>query len=256
MNTGVLELPKGACAAPEIGSLGAFFDATPEQDSSLPRNDERLVNALVSALDRYLLSAAGSRSASELQSVRKKVWPKYIRGLRALQDTVANLIPEHLLTRITTDAIAGLEGDLQKRGDALLGLALKDQAMFTLWTLGNIRSLGREISAHGDVAPEKQKADQELMSEYIVNSLWAQFHLDAIAAAVKFNQCVAEDIRESLLEGLRAAVNAYAIMMDALALRRPLTVSDPVSGLPWDDEDEKLLASSMRDINADFTSGS
>jgi hypothetical protein len=47
-------------------------------------------------------------------------------------------------------------------------------------------------------------------------------------------------------------VNAYAIGEDALALRRNEEgIPEPVAANNvWDDEDEELLASSMRDLDA------
>ena len=61
---------------------------------------------------------------------------------------------------------------------------------------------------------------------------------------------IAEEVKEMICEGLRAAVNAYVIVKDALALRRtePIVESAPVD-LPWDEEDDELLAASMRDLN-------
>jgi len=42
----------------------------------------------------------------------------------------------------------------------------------------------------------------------------------------------------------------YAIMKDALRLRRPELQASLETPMPWDEEDDELLASSMRDVNA------
>lgn len=254
MGTAVLELPKGVCAPAEIGSLGAFFETSASQDTSLGRKEERLIHGLVSALDTYLLDAISARSAAEFCETRKDVWPKYVRGLRALQDTVRNLVPEAVIELMSREAISSLEADLQKQGEQRFGAKLADQALFTLWTLGKIRALGREIVAAGDPAPDKGQGDLALLNEYRLHSLWSQFHLDSLVAAMKFNRPLSEDVRDIVCEGLRAAVNGYAVMKDALALRIARVEDTPAADLPWDEEDDRLLASSMRDVNAEYPS--
>jgi hypothetical protein len=258
MASAVLELPRGLCAPEEIGSLGAFFDTSPSPDDCLGVKEERLIRGLVSALDTYLLAAISARSGAEFSRERKKVWPKYVRSLRALLDTFNNLVPEHVMEDLSRQAMTGLDNDIQKKGESVFGTTLKNQALFTLWTIGKIRVLGREIIIGGQVSEDKRQRDRELAHEYHLDSLWSQFHLDCLVAAIKFDRPVCEEIRTEVCDGLRAAVNAYAIMKDAVALRAPSPsgIENPTpANLPWDDEDEGLLASSMRDINADTAEG-
>lgn len=255
MGTAVLELPRGLCAPEEIGSLGAFFETSPSSDEVLGAKEERLIRGLVSALDTYLLAAISARSVQEFTRERKKVWPKYVRGLRALLDTFNNLVPEQVTEQLSIQAMSELENDIQKKGEAVFGSTLKNQALFTLWTIGKIRLLGREIVS-ATVPASKRQDDMELAREYHLDSLWAQFHLDSLVAAIKFDRPVSEEIRGLVCDGLRAAVNAYAIMKDAAALRKPSGIeSTTPANLPWDEEDERLLASSMRDIDVDTSEG-
>jgi hypothetical protein len=111
--------------------------------------------------------------------------------------------------------------------------------------------LAHNVNAAGE--PRDKDADLKLNSEYQVCSLWAQFHLDAMVAAMKFKKTVPCDVQEVICDGLRTAVNAYAILKEALSLRTAQVEGSPAAALPWDEEDERLLASSMRDINADFS---
>lgn len=253
MGTAVLELPRDVCAPSAIGSLGAFFEtSSAPEEANLGRKEERLIAGLLSALDTYLLDAVSARSVSEFSEKRENVWPKYVRALRALQDTMSNLVPEPIIEHMSKDAIAELDSDFKKQGQLRFGSTLADQATFTLWTIGKIRSLGREISAAGNPPAEMRDPDLDLLRQYHVSSLWAQFHLDILVAAMKFDRPISEDIRESICDGLRAVVNAYAIMKDALALRLPHSEEPAIANLPWDEEDERLLASSMRDVNVKF----
>jgi hypothetical protein len=255
MGTAVLAMPKGICAPCEIGAIGtigAFFEP-PWAPADTLASDEKLIRELVGVLDKQLLKTLGARTNQEFDDVRQKTWPRYIRALRALQDTVSNVISAHQIARGAKEARARVEADLQKQRASRFGEILTEQAVFTLWTLGKIRSLGKEISDAGDVSADKKQADGELVSQFCVSSLWAQFHLDMLVAAMKFDRPIAEDIRRPICDGLRAAVNAYVIMKDAIRLRQPHAEDvSPAVNLPWDEEDERLLASSMRDMNANF----
>jgi hypothetical protein len=256
MEMAAIEIPKGVCAPPsEIGTLGAFFQPSTTSEKKLVRSDENLIRELVVVLDRQLIAAVNARSIEEFDSVRKNVLPRYVRALRALHDTVSNLVSEDALEFLSDSVTPGLKDDLEKQRESRFGDKLTDQAVFTLWTFQKIRSLVRDITDAGAVQADKKVADNALLQEYHANSLWAQFHLDVLFAAMKFDRPVCEQIRDTISEGLRAAVNAYVVMKDALFLRCPQPEqSAPVSALPWDSEDEELLASSMRDLDAESSS--
>ncbi len=247
-------LPKEVQAPFEIGILGAFFEPSQDAETSFTRQQERLIAELVSVLSTQLLALVGARSGEEFRNVRGEVWPKYIRALRALHDTASNLVGEDQIEHMSKEGLEDLASDVRKQ-TSRFGSALTEQALFTLWTIGKIRSLGHKIEALA-APPEEREADREIFSEYRANCLWAQFHLDTLVTAIRFDRPVAEEMRETICDGLRVAVNAYAVMKEALLLRQPHTdtgTQPTASTLPWDDEDERLLAASMRDVNADFS---
>jgi hypothetical protein len=249
MDVAILDMPKHMCAPSfDVGTLGAFFEQPSAVQAKLVDSDEKLIRDLASVLDNQLLAVLEARSVPEFAEVRAKIWPKYVRALRALSDTMSNLAPENEIEIISEGCIAVLSADLQKQRGVRFGDSLTDQAVFTLWTLGKIRSLGQRIHDAGE--PSDRAADLKLCSEYHMYSLWAQFHLDCTVGAMKFRKTIPEDVQAAICSGLRASVNAYAIMKEALSLRNPQVEAPLVPALPWDDEDERLLASSMRDINA------
>jgi hypothetical protein len=249
---GFREIPKGVFPPPsEIGTLGAYFQPTPISQQKLVRSDERLIEELVRVLDRQLFAAVDTRSAAEFVEVRKRVMPRYVRGLRALQDTVSNLVSAQMLECISDSVAKELADDLETQRDSRFGEKLTDQAVFTLWTLRNIRALADEISKAGKPPEESRQSDNALRHEYFMACLWAQFHLDVLFAAVKFDRPICDEIRDEICDGLKAAVDAFVIMKDVLSLRQPKQEQDTTPlGLPWDKEDERLLDSSMRDRNA------
>ncbi|MGA2216891.1 MAG: hypothetical protein ABSG51_02335 [Terracidiphilus sp.] len=212
---------------------------------------------LISVLDKQLLSVLESRSVLEFKEARAKMWPKYIRALRALSDTMSNLVSDEQMDAQAGRIFAELTADFEKQRGARFGGTLVDQAIFSLWTLGKIRSLGSRICAVGRPDAKKRRADVELHSEFRACSLWSQFHLDCAIAAMKFRKNVPVDVQSEICDGLRALVNAYATMKEALSLRLTNLQGGPFSELPWDEEDDRLLAASMRDMNGvSDTSGS
>ena len=241
----------GVSPAPtEIGTLGAFFQPCVAFENRLDRKDEKLIGELIAVLDRQLLGAVGARSESEFKSVRDNVMPRYIRALRALDDTVRILMSDDLRQCFADSVFERLTEDLEKQRDARFGKKLTEQAVFTLWTMQKIRVLGRKIVSAGNPPSDKRQQDSDLLDEYYGASLWAQFHLDVLFCAMKFDRPISGQVCETLCDGLRASVNAYAIMKDAYFLRYPqVTEPVPTTPLPWDAEDEELLAASMRDLN-------
>jgi len=248
MATAVLGIPKEVCPPFEIGPAGALFGGSSVVNAKLISSDKMLILELASMLDTQLLAVLESRTKSEFAETRRKIWPKYIRSARALSDTVNNLMSESQIAIIAEVAINTLKEDLEKQHGIRFDEKLIDQTMFTLWVMIKIRSMGRKIHDAGE--PSDMDADLKLNRDYQLHLLWTQFHIDCVVAAMKFRKSVPGDVQEVICEGLRTAVNVYAIMKDALRLRRPELQASLEAALPWDEEDEELLASSMRDMNA------
>jgi hypothetical protein len=241
------EMSNGVLTLSEIGALGALFEPSLTGETKLVGSEERLIRELVLGVDKQLLAVLSCSSLAEFSLARTRVWPRYVRALVALSNTVGNLASEDEVALRTVEASAQIASDLEKQRGSRFIDALVDQAVFALWTTGKMRSVGRRIEAFK--GPYDRKADATLADNFRWTSLWAQFHLDSIIAAVKFDMTVQNEIQPELCRGLRAMVNAYAIMKEAMALRVPRPVATSLADLPWDDEDETLLASSMRDIN-------
>lgn len=253
MQVALGEIPKPVCPSFDF-NIGAFIGEPSCVQNDLVRADEELIRKLASVLDNQLLTVLETRSVLEFTKARDEIWPKYIRARRAFSDTLSNIASENTIQAIATECVSGLSEDFQKQRGVRFGDALTDQGVFTLWTFGKINALARTVNSAGE--PRDKEADRRLHSEYSLCSLWATFHLDLAVTAMKFKKTIPADIQEAICEGLRIAVNVYAILKDALALRVPQIEAPLASALPWDEEDEKLLALSMKDINADFSEDS
>ncbi len=230
----------------EIGSLGALYEepVLPKPEAS---EDRDIIFALSRQISRQLAAAINSKSRAEFMAVRNEGLPRYARALRALSDTVMNLFPESVLGDLAPRGFELLSDDLER--SQVLKEELKEQALFTLWTLKKVRPLTRQLSeTRWLLDDEKKKRDAELALEYNYYAIGAQFHLDAVMSVIRLEKNVNEEVQHEMCNGLRALVNAYTIIQDGLSLRH--TTQEPAlsEGLPWDEEDADLLASSMKDI--------
>jgi hypothetical protein len=239
----LLEMPPQLC---EIGTPGALFEDSLQR--TLGRAQENLIRGLVSVMDKILLETLSAQSVTEFKTIRAKQWPKYIRAVRALSDTLGNFMSKDARDVVAKEALSALEADLEKQEDRF-GDVLTEQGIFTLYTIGRVRSLAKDIAIR-PLSRENRAADSSLLSEYSATLYWSGFHLDLMIAAIKFERPIASELRPEMCEGLRAAVNAFTIAKEALLLRSPRIEEAPVAELPWDDEDEELLALSMRDFDA------
>lgn len=251
MQVALLDMPREMCTHFEVDStLGSFVTQTNIQ-TVLVQSDGELIQKLVSVLDNQLLAVLETRSVLEFAKTRAEMWPKYVRARRALSDTMTNLAPEGKMESIVKQSVATQIADFQKQRGVRFGNVLTDQIVFTVWTMGKINALVQKVNGAGE--PRDKDADLKLNSEYQLCLWWAQFHVDVTVAAIKFKKTVPEDVQGAICDGLRSAVNAYAILKEALSLRTSQVAVYPAAALPWDEEDERLLDSSMRDINADFS---
>lgn len=239
-----------------IGPLGADNAASDEVCVVRRAKDADLIRSLMSVLDMQLVNVLGSRSSAEFVEARKGTWFSYVRARRALSDTMANLISASELEMLSSSALIRIDADVDGSREPLLGDAVAEQMKFSMWIIGKMRALGNEISKAE--SPKKTgdcDLDLKLNEEFLLYSTWAQFHYDCVLAAMKFNKEVAPEVRDVIVDGLRAWVNACAIMEEALELRvAPPEYSE--HPLPWDEEDEQLLASSMRDLDAESSGAS
>lgn len=247
MATTAMGVPSEACPPFEISS-GTLFEHSEVTDTSLVSSDERLLRELTRIIDSQMVEVLESRSSTEFISSRNRVWAKYVRSVRALSDTISNLLTEDQIAVLNEIAIGAFREDLEKQRESRFSGKLVDQMVFTLWSIGKIRSIAKKIREAGE--PRDRNLDLKLNSDFQVYLVFARFHADCIVAAMKFRKSIPADVQETIQDGLRAAVNVYAIAREALNLRRPQGQTNLGIELPWDNEDEELLASSMRDMNA------
>ncbi|MGB6973817.1 MAG: hypothetical protein WBD67_03945 [Terracidiphilus sp.] len=206
-------------------------------------------------LDKQILLVISCRATEEFREKRKDVWEKYFRARRALSDTIDLLVPKNVIELVRFATAEKVSEELKRSRDVLFGEGIAAQMEFTPWLLTKIQFLGREIAKSGE--PRDRAKDSGLHEDFCLYAGWGQFHYDCILASMKFELPLSEEIQDSVRDGLRAWVNACAIAEEALALRgQDESERAPEFFVgPWDEEDQYLLDSSMRDLNEQHAAG-
>jgi hypothetical protein len=201
-------------------------------------------------LDDLLRQALEARTSQEFTSIRQQVLGDYVRSVRALVDLMRMMVPKRVIERLVWESFSELEAQFREHGIDRFGAPVKDQAIFTIWSLGKTSDLILRIVNAGSVPDSMREADAKLASEFAFCTVWTQFHLDCLTAAIRFDKSIQLEVLDQIQDGLRAAVNAYGLARRGLDLRIPPT--EPQLNRPeWDDEDQALLASSMHDMEVE-----
>lgn len=247
MESALLEMPTRGVQF-EVGTLGALDATASGETSVIKRNDENLLRQLIETLDKQLLAVLNCRNVDEFDRERRNVWDGYMRARRSLTDMMKVLVPSNLGEVLEAAVAEKVSADLARARAVLFSDAVADQFEFTGWIGGKIRYIAHAIQKAGP--PQDRDADIRLNADFYLYSMWGQFHYDCVLASMKFNLPIAQEIHESILDGLRAWVNVSAIIQEALALR--CAQEEPsFFESPWDEEDQELLDSSMRDLDRD-----
>ena len=233
----------------ELDNLLAFVGIPSKRRSvgELSGALEKILKDVAQIVDERLMRVIETRTQEEFANARKEVFGDYLGAVKALSDLVRIVAPSQVIERIAAESFNELEAEFREHGLVRFGDAAKSQATFTIWTLRRTSGLMSKI-AIADPVPEKFKdEDAKLASDFAFAAAWCQFHLDCLVAAIRFDKTIQLDVMPSIIDGLRAAVNAYGYARQGLHLRtpEPQPLLTPYS---WDEEDQELLDSSMRDM--------
>jgi hypothetical protein len=208
---------------------------------------EEILKGITSVLDGLVLRAVASQDQQEFRAARTEVFPNYANAVISLAKLANIIVPEHVMDRVVGETFSEFEAEFREHGLERFGAPTKEQAMFTVWTLRRTSRLISKISNSARIPKGRMEQDRELASNFTFYTVWTQFHLDCLLAAIRFNKPIQLDVLPEIIDGLRGAVNAYGYARQGLRLRAAETES-PLTPYQWDEEDQDLLDSSMRDM--------
>lgn len=206
----------------------------------------QVVLTVISVVDDLVSTALEKRTAQDFANVRLEVFPHYFAAMRALGDLAAIVLPSQTIERLSAEWFCELEADLRDLGPSTFGSDLTERGIFTVWNLRKIRDLAQEIRT-GAFPKGNEVKDSELGLDFAAKALWTRFHVDCLTKAMRQKLPIYPEVVEPIREGLRAAVNTYACIRQWTDLRNPRPEPE-LGAVEWTDDDERLLADSMRDL--------
>ena len=191
------------------------------------------------AVNQILRTAIESRSKAEFDRVYGDSFSKYAALTIAISQFATALIEKSLLEQLVRESICEIEADFRDKGLAAFGATVRDQTMFTVWTLRKINDLTSQII----VVPTdkaKKSEDENICLNFNINALRAQFSVDCLNMALANDRAIYPEVQDELVDGLRAMVNAYTWARRRLDLRVPAQ-EESFDPSPLQDDDRALM---------------
>ena len=221
------------------------------RELSLPL--EEVFRGASAALEQMVTTVIETRNAEEYDAVVSKVFSNYAAISIALSQIAEAVVPTDAFERMTRESICELEADFRDKAQTMFGSAVKEQTMFTIWTIRKIHDILPRLRSAKILDETKREEDKDFNMRFTVSSLMAYFALDCLNAAMTMNRPVYPEVMDRLVDGLRSMVNAYTWARRGLALRIP-QVEEPMEDMSLEPEEREFLDAAQRslpDINAD-----
>ncbi len=221
------------------GLLSFLVSRASSAKRSLTPSANDVLAGCADAVSQIIGAAVATRSKAEFSRAFDESFRPYV-GLRlALAHFAKAVIKENVREQLVRESICEIEADFRDKGMAAFGATVRDQALFTVWTLRKINDLTVQINA---VPVEKgsKERDEEFCTNFNLNVLRAQFSLDCLNMALEKEHPIYPEVQEELVDGLRTMVNAYTWARRGLEIRVPMEES-AVSFSSLDDEDSALM---------------
>ncbi len=237
----VTTLDAGLVCRPERpeGLLSFLVPRSKSSARSLTPSTSDVLKGCWDAIDQILRSAIEARTKAEFDRIFAKSFPNYMGLTMAISHFATAVIPKPVREQLVRESICELEADFRDKGLASFGTAVRDQALFTVWTLRKISDLTTQII---DAPLDKSRMDEdaEFCASFNLSALHAQFSVDCLEMSLRTHRAIYPEVLDEVVEGLRAMVNAYTWARRGLELRIPVEEMS-VKTLPLDDEDRALM---------------
>ena len=234
------------------GILSFLASRSKSSARTLSPNISEVFNGCAAQLRGILGSIIESRTRADYQREFQRSFSKYVGLTLAMSHFASAVIPRESIERLSRESICELEADFRDKGMDAFGEDVRNQALFTVWTLRKVNDLVDQIIA-AKLDDSQKKADSASCVKFNFHLFRAQFGLDCLNLAIETNKAIYPEVIDELTDGLKSMVNVYAHARQGLELRVP-TVEPTLTIAPMDDEDRALLDISLRsagDLAAD-----
>jgi hypothetical protein len=236
-----LTLEEGLICRPERpeGLLSFLVSRAKKASRSLTPSASEVLRGCAEAVDQVLRTAIETRTKAEFDRVFDDSFATYAGLTMAISHFATAVIQKPLIEQLVRETICEMEADFRDKGLVAFGATVRDQAMFTVWTLRKINELTTQINAT-PVASARKVEDKEYCCNFNINALRAQFCLDCLNMALDNERAIYPEVLEELVDGLRAMVNAYTWARRGLEIRVPSEEQgSQISQM--DDEDSAMM---------------
>jgi hypothetical protein len=202
------------------GLLSFLVSRSKSASRSLTPSASDVLRGCADAVNEILRTAIETRNEAEFDRVFNESFSKYIRLTMAISNFATAVIQKPLREQLVRESICEMEADFRDKGLEAFGATVRDQAMFTVWTLRKINDLTTQINAIPMVSA-RESEDEEFCSNFNINALRAHFSLDCLNMALDDKRAIYPEVLEELVDGMRAMVNAYTWARRGLDIRIP-----------------------------------
>ena len=246
MNDFTLAMPNNL-AALHVGEMLALPGLqSGRQEQHLSATAAQIVRGIASVVDELVLASIEPRTPAEFIANRNEVFPKYFHAVRAVSDLARIIVPRRILDVLAAESFSEMEAEFRDHGLDAFGAAVRDQALFTVWTVRKISDLCQRIDRF-KVSEEHLNSDSEVFQRFAFHALSARFHLDCLLKSMRLEKPMYPEVLDAVMDGLRNAVNAYAWARRAFDLRTA-TPEPLLAAIEWDDEERQLLDEATFDL--------
>lgn len=241
----------GAKNVAEMLSLPSLASERSAKSDKLSISVQEIFTNVASALEGFVVRTIEKREAEEFRSTFESVFPKYLEGALGLSFLAQALVPSAVLETLSAESFSMMEAEFRDQALESFGATVRDQAVFTVWTLRRISDVCRKIAQAPPVGNNLKSQDAKLFSMFVQHSMRTRFHLDCLLKSMDLKKPIYPAVLETLIDGLRSAVDAYAWARRALELRVPHIEPAEAPELIWDDEDDQLVREASLDMLSD-----
>jgi hypothetical protein len=229
----------GDLKAPQEGVFAFLTSRSKKSTRQLSEPIGEVFRGASELRDQMISVAIAARTGEEYDAILGEMFSKYAALTLSLSLIAEALVPKETFERIARESICELDADFRDKSLPLFGTKIREQALFTIWTIRKINDILPRLRSLKVLDESKVAEDRAFNKSFIISSLYAHFALDCLSAAMSLGKPIYPEVMDRLVDNLRSMVNAYTWARRSLALRIP-EVTEPMEE-PFADPDEQAF---------------
>ena len=113
---------------------------------------EDALRGIATLVEQMVAGAIEKRTAADFKVLCGETIANYARLMFSAGSLIRAVVPANVRDRVAAEALSEMEADFRDHALAAFGSSIRDQAIFTVWTLRKISDIAQQIS--NKVVPE------------------------------------------------------------------------------------------------------